>query len=61
METGIFIRAQVNGKWDTYDIGDKQLTDAQVLAWLRSRGGKNTWAERVVMTLLGRNQNSVTD
>ena len=59
METGIFIRAQIGGKWDSVDIGDSRLSDKQVLDWLRSRGGKNEWAERCVMILLGRNQNIV--
>jgi hypothetical protein len=59
METGIFIRAEVNGEWGSYDIGDKTINDKQVLDWLRSRGGKNEWAEQVVLTLLDRNQFSV--
>jgi hypothetical protein len=59
VKTGIFIRAEVNGKWDNYDIGDKALEDKQILWWLRSRGGKNEWAERCVMILLGRNQDIV--
>lgn len=54
METNIYIREQVNGKWGAYDIGDSRLTDDQVLAWLRSRDGYNPWAENTVLTLLGR-------
>lgn len=54
MDTGIFIRAQVDGKWDSIDIGDLRLPDIEVTKWLRSRGGENAWAEQVVMLLLGR-------
>ncbi len=54
MNTGIFIRAEVNGKYDSYDIADKAITDRQLLDWLRSRGGKNEFAERCVMILLNR-------
>jgi hypothetical protein len=56
METGIFIRLYVNDKWDAYDIGNPQVTDEQILEWLRSRGGKNTFAENCVLLLLGRKQ-----
>ncbi len=59
MRTGIFIRAQVNGHWDAFEIGDPRLSDKQVFDWLRSRGGENPWAERVVMVLLGRRQDVV--
>ncbi len=59
METGIFIRAQVDGKWDSVDIGDVRLPDAEIATWLRSRGGKNEWAEQCVMILLGRDPKSV--
>ena len=31
MKTGIFIRAQVNGEWGAYDIGEPELSDKQVL------------------------------
>jgi len=49
--TGIFVRAEHEGKWDAYDI---YLLDApSLLEWLRSRGGKNEWAENVVGILLG--------
>jgi hypothetical protein len=61
METGIFIRAQVDGKWGSYDIGDKTLSDKQVYEWLRRDKGKNILAERCVMVLLDRDQNIVQD
>ena len=54
METGIFIRAQVDGKWDSVDIGDSRLPDIDIVRRLRSRGEKNEWAEQCVMILLGR-------
>jgi hypothetical protein len=51
-ETGIQIRAQgPDGKWGTFDIG--HLDKPSLLAWLRSRGGDNKWAENVVGILLG--------
>lgn len=56
IETGIYIRAMINGKWESVDIGDDRLSDKEVLKWLRSRGGSNPWAENVVLLLLGREQ-----
>ena len=50
-ETGIFVRAQdAEGKWGSHDIA--HLTAASLLAWLRSRGGHNPYAENVVGVLL---------
>ena len=50
--TGVFIRAKDEaGKFQTCDIS--QLTSESLLAWLRSRGGDNPWAEDVVGILLG--------
>jgi hypothetical protein len=59
VETGIFIRAFVNDRYGSFDIGDKALTDKQVLDWMRGKG--NNCAERVAMLLLGRDQDSVKD
>lgn len=56
MNTGIFIREKVNGEWGSFDIGDPNLSDNQVLEWLRSRGGCNPWAENCVLSLIGRKQ-----
>jgi hypothetical protein len=50
-ETGIFVRAKVGDKWDIVDIAE--LDKASLLAWLRSRGGDNQWAENCVGMLLG--------
>lgn len=50
-DTGIYVRAKVGDKWDSYDIA--QLDKASLLAWLLSRGGSNPWAENVVGILLG--------
>jgi hypothetical protein len=53
--TGIFVRAMLpDGSWDSVDIS--HLTAESLLEWLRSRGGKNAWAENVVLTMLGHNQ-----
>jgi hypothetical protein len=50
--TGIFVRAKdPEGEWCTVDIW--ALDRASLLAWLRSRGGDNPWAENVVGILLG--------
>lgn len=48
--TGIYVRAMYNGVWGSFDICF--LTKKSLLAWLRSRGGKNEWAENVVACLL---------
>ena len=51
-ETGIFVRAQhEDGRWRTTDIVN--LDAESLLAWLRSRGGQNVWAEETVGILLG--------
>lgn len=50
--TRILIRAQgPDGKWQNADIYD--LDADSLRTWLRSRGGKNLWAESVVGILLG--------
>ena len=54
MNTGIYIRELVDGKWQSIDIGDTRLSNEQVLKWLRSRGGDNPWAENTVLLLLNR-------
>lgn len=51
-ETGIFVRAQdKDGSWHTTDIA--HLDSKSLITWLRSRGGKNEWAEETVGILLG--------
>ena len=50
-ETGIFIRAKLDGTWGSYDIS--ALDKPSLLTWLKSRGGGNKWAEDVVGILLG--------
>jgi len=50
--TGIFIRAEdSNGKFGSFDIA--QLDKESLLAWLKSRGGDNSYAEDTVGILLG--------
>ncbi len=49
--TGIYVRAKDEGKWQSVDI--VYLDKASLLRWLRSRGGDNKWAESVVGVLLG--------
>jgi hypothetical protein len=50
-KTGIFVRALVDGRPQSVDIAC--LDRESLHDWLRSRGGKNEWAENVVMQLLG--------
>lgn len=53
--TGIYVRAQLSsGKWINADI--YQLERDSLHRWLRSRGGKNLWAENCVLSLLGHEQ-----
>jgi hypothetical protein len=50
--TGIFVRAKdQSGKHQSVDIA--LLNKASLLALLRSRGGRNEWAENMVGLLLG--------
>ncbi len=50
--SGIYVRAiGPDDKWGTYDI--VCLSAESLLAWLRSRGGDNPFAENVVGMLLG--------
>lgn len=53
-ETGIYVRALApDGKAQSTDIS--RLDKESLLAWLRSRGGDNLWAENTVLLLLGHN------
>lgn len=50
--TGIYFRARTaDGKWGSYDIA--QLDEHSLYAVLRSRGGRNHWAESIVAILFG--------
>jgi hypothetical protein len=49
-ETGIFVRALLNEKWESVDI--VFLDKDSLLFWLKSRGGDNMWAENCVGILL---------
>lgn len=53
-ETGIYIRAKVENKWQSVDIGDPRLPDKEVSDWLRKGGPE--MCLRTVMILLGRNR-----
>ena len=51
-ETGMYVRAiDACGRWRTTDIS--HLRAESIVQWLRSRGGRNEWAETVVLNLLG--------
>ena len=54
MTTGLYIRAKIAGQWQSVDIADERVSKADLLGWLRSRGGANRYAENVVGILLGR-------
>lgn len=54
-DTGIYVRAKLGDKWGSYDIAE--LDAKSLLAWLRSRGGENRWAENCVGLLLGHKGN----
>lgn len=50
--TGIYVRARsITGRWRSADIA--HLDSRSLLAFLRSRGGGNAWAEDVVGLVLG--------
>jgi hypothetical protein len=57
-ETGICVRAKAAGRWQAVDI--IHLDAASLLTWLRSRGGKNEWAENTVGILLS-HTHSITE
>ena len=50
-ESGIYVRAKLGDKWGSYDIA--HLERESLVAWLKSRGGDNPWAENCVLLLLG--------
>lgn len=49
--TGVYVRAQLDGKWGSFDISE--LDSPSLHTFLRSRGGENSWAESIVAILLG--------
>ena len=49
--TGLYVRAKRGDRWVSVDICE--LDGPSLLAWLRSRGGDNPWAEDVVGIILG--------
>ena len=61
MKTGVFIRAEVDGRWDNYDIGDSRLPDSVVAKWInaQSEGGIG-FLKRLAMILLGRDPTAIT-
>ncbi len=51
-QTGVYVRAKSpEGKWGSYDIAE--LDGESLLKFLKSRGGKNKWAEDIVGICLG--------
>jgi len=58
LKTGIFIKAKVDGNWNSVDIGDPRLSDESLAMWLMLQEPESI--KKVVMVLLGRNQDVVT-
>lgn len=56
MDTGIMIRAMIAGEWRSVDVGDPAVLTADIVRWLRSRGGHNPWAENAFLLMLGREE-----
>ena len=57
--TGVYVRALgPDGQPGSFDI--VQLDGPSVLTWLRSRGGKNQWAEMFALSLLARRRSGCT-
>ena len=53
--TGIYVRGKdVDGNWVNLDL--YQLDRPSLIAFLHSRGGKNEWAENIVLALMGYEQ-----
>lgn len=57
--TGVLIRAEVNGKWDTFDLGDPRLSNKQIKEWMRQQYLKegNEFNLRLALILLSRDPN----
>ena len=49
--TGIFVRAQLDGKWGSHDC--VMLDAVSFRRWIRSRGGVNPFAEDILGLALG--------
>jgi hypothetical protein len=58
-KTGIYVRAEYEGAWANADIA--HLDRDSLMAWLRSRGGDNPWAENTVAILLGHGPEGAKD
>jgi len=59
-KTGILLRAEVDGKWGSYDIENPMLSDEAVLQWIREKAiGDDKFYPRLVMILLGRIRDNV--
>lgn len=48
---GLLVRVKNGPGWDVADA--YALTRESLLRWLRSRGGKNLWAENIIMDIMG--------
>jgi hypothetical protein len=58
METGIIIRAFIDERWESVDLGDERVTWEQMTEWLRSKGGFNPFAENLLLGILGKDQHA---
>ena len=48
--TGMFVRAQIDGKFHAVDVAE--LEQSSLTKWLRSYSGRNLFAENVVRIML---------
>lgn len=54
METGIYIRVQVDGSFHSIDIGDPDLPMEDIIHWMSKTDGQLLFYHRLIFTLLGR-------
>ena len=53
VDKGIYVRAWWPDDTQIAAVDISQLNTVSLIAWLRSRGGENVWAERTVAMLVG--------
>lgn len=54
--TGLIIRAEIDGKWGDFDMGDPKLSNEQILDWLDKQAAELgvKFYKRVILILLAR-------
>ena len=56
VDTGIIIRAEIEGRVESVDIGDERVSGEELTRWMRIKGGANPWAENLVLSFLHKEQ-----